>query len=120
MNGTTITELYPEAVSIAKGWFINKLSELPDVSEEFIESFKNNVENVIINMIDNSPHSLFEMFDSYSIHISIIVRQLAGKIRFNYRILPRDKKNASKTSNDRMTIERYAVEDAFEMLNERL
>lgn len=125
MKGKELVEAYPKAASLAKDWLINNIKliqkERDDVPDEFVTSMIGIVDDTLIRYIDNNPHSLFEMFDDSSIHISIIVRSLKDeKVSFNYRIIPRDKKDASRSSDDRKTIERYAVEDAFELLNNML
>lgn len=125
MKGKELVEAYPKAASLAKDWLINNIrsiqKERDDVPDVFVDSMIGIIDDTLIRYIDNTPHSLFEMFDDSSIHISIIVRGTkSNRVTFNYRIIPRDKKDVSKSSDDRKTIERYAIEDAFETLNNML
>lgn len=124
MKGQELIEAYPKAVGVIKDCIINKMrkdfSELGIDDKMFLVDTINRIDNLLINMIESSPHSLFEIFDDNGIYISIIVRNNKSGILFNYRIVPRDKKNSSRSSNDRKTIEYYAIEDAFETLNNML
>lgn len=124
MKGQDLMEQYPKATIVVKGFIIDKikkglkLTSGSDIDDIFLDGMIEHADSLLINMIENSPHSLFEVFDSSSIYISIIVRHIKdNEVLFNYRIVPRDKKNSSRSSKDRMTIESYAIEDAFEMLD---
>ena len=124
MKGQELIETYPKATGIVKDCIINKIrkdfSELDIDDKMFLTNTINRVDSLLINMIENSPHSLFETFDDNGIYISIVVRSSKDGVLFNYRIVPRDKTNSSRSSKDRKTIEYYAIEDAFEILNNTL
>lgn len=126
MKGQDLIEQYPKAISVVRSLIISRLKEEvagsdSGITDEFISMIFNQEDKLLINMIDNSPHSLFEIFDINSIYISIIVRRTKdNNVLFNYKIIPRDKKNSSCSSKDRRIIESYAIEDAFEMLENSL
>ena len=126
MQGQELIEAYLKATGVIKDCLISKIKKEFSLSNNEIESqfiddiVINQIDGMLINMIENSPHSLFEMFDDNGIYISIIVRRNKDGVLFNYRIVPRDKNNSSRSSKDRKTIEYYAIEDAFETLNNTL
>lgn len=126
MEGQVLVETYPKAASIIKDSIINNIKKSMRINDDqlgrdFIKDIiDNQIDGLLINMIENSPHSLFDIFDNNNIYISIVVRNNKNGVLFNYRIVPRDKKNSSRSSKDRKTIEYYAIEDAFETLNNQL
>lgn len=126
MEGQVLVETYPKAASIIKDSIINNIKKSMRINDDqlgrdFIKDIiDNQIDGLLINMIENSPHSLFDIFDNNNIYISIVVRNNKNGVLFNYRIVPRDKKNSSRSSKDRKTIEGYAIEDAFETLNNQL
>jgi predicted nucleic acid-binding Zn ribbon protein len=126
MEGQVLVETYPKAASIIKDSIINNIKKSMRINDDqlgrdFIKDIiDNQIDGLLIDMIENSPHSLFDIFDNNNIYIYIVVRNNKNGVLFNYRIVPRDKKNSSRSSKDRKTIEYYAIEDAFETLNNQL
>lgn len=115
---------YPKATEVVREWFINKMKESGDnIPEDFVEQISEKIDGMIESTIENSPHSLFEIFDNYEIYIKIDIagNNIDNNMIFTYTILPKDKDNTVLYSSKiRKEAEGAAVKDAFKLLNEKL
>jgi hypothetical protein len=62
-----------------------------------------------------------DVFDVNGVYIEILLKMDDGNVLFGWRILPRDEDFIDiQWSGDRKEVERYAIADAFKLLNDKL
>lgn len=111
---------YPEAGKVVKDHFLSKMLEgLND--ENLPEDFKEHVRSMgmeddrIVKLVGEAPRSLFDVFDENQIYINIIYHSEQNMFKYDV-----NGEMSSLFYTDRKTAERYAVADAFKLLNEKL
>ena len=126
MKGLELILKYPLAGKIVKEWFFKSMLEsfkdetVPDEFKEFM--LEQGIEDDKIGtLIDVNPRMLFDVFDDNEIYIQIAVNR-DSNLYFQYKINDflignffRDLKYKT-----RKEAELFAIEAAFEMLEERL
>jgi hypothetical protein len=111
----------PKTAIVVKQWFLEKMLEsLKD--ESLPEDFKNYVreqgidDEKIATMIENSPRSLFDVFDDHKVFIQINVYSASSS--FSYLINEGDV--ISGPWNKRKEAELAAIIESFKLLEEKL
>lgn len=121
-----LLETYPIASEAIRVYYLEiLLSTLND--KNLPEDFKAHVREKgvsntdIVNVYKNSPRQLMDVFDDNGVYIEILLKMDDGNVLFGWRILPRDEDFIDiQWSNDRKEVERYAIADAFKLLNDKL
>lgn len=113
-----LLEKHPKTTQVIKQWMVNQMvNSMKDTSvpEEFKEFMrKETIEDKnLIPIIDSNPRLLFDVFDENELYISIIKE--ANTTKFHYNI-----NEASFGYAIRKLAERAAIEEAFEILEEKL
>ena len=116
MKAIELLEKYPEAAKVVNEFYRSKMMtsmETDDVPEEFKEMLKEQSfdNEYIATFIDSSPRMLFDVFDDHEVYIQINVPN------FSYSIDAGDV--ISGTWETRKEAEAAAIEQAFEILNEK-
>lgn len=102
-----------------KQWFLDRLleslndSSVPDDFKEFVKAQDMKNEN-ISKMIDASPRALFDVFDEHKVYIETTIDELNG---FWWRI---GELKSTVGYEHRINAEKAAIEQAFQMLNDKL
>lgn len=122
MTGAELLETYPKAAKVIGEFYNNKLIDSMNdsaegVSEEFKEMLKQQSfdNEYVASFIDSNPRFLFDVFDINEIYIQITVDLENKCFRYSF--------DGLIESNDYLTrkeAEAAAVEQAFEILNEKL
>jgi hypothetical protein len=122
MKAIELLEKYPEAAKVINEFYNNKLIDSMNdssevVSEEFKEMLKQQSfdNEYVASFIDSNPRFLFDVFDVNEIYIQITVDLENKCFRYSF--------DGLIESNDYLTrkeAEAAAVEQAFEILNEKL
>jgi hypothetical protein len=121
-----LLEAYPIASEAIRVYYLEiLLSTLND--KNLPEDFKAHVREKgvsnadIVNVYKNSPRQLMDVFDVNGVYIEILLKMDDGNVLFGWRILPRDEDFIDiQWSGDRKEVERYAIADAFKLLNDKL
>jgi hypothetical protein len=110
---------HPKTAIVIKQWFLEKMLEsLKD--ESLPEDFKNYVreqgidDEKIATMVENSPRSLFDVFDDHKVFIQINVYSTS----FSYLINEGDV--ISGPWHNRKEAEMAAIIESFKLLEEKL
>jgi len=124
MTGTELLEAYPKAAVAIKefyyGKMIESLSEDSDIPQDFKEMVKSQQfdSEYVATFIDNNPRFLFDIFDENGIYINVtafpnrlFIYSLVGEVA---------EVGSTETSNTRKEAEKLAIEQAFEILNNKL
>jgi hypothetical protein len=113
---------YPKAAEVVKNWFTDKMIEslnTDDVPEDFKEMIRQDVidNEKLDKILGKQPRTLFDVFDEHKIYIEIQLNT-GSSVKFLYLI------NKNQTSfeqyNTRKEAEGFAVETAFEILEQKL
>ena len=122
MTGAELLETYPKVADAIKEFYyrkmIDSLQEDNDIPEEFKDMVKaKQFDNeYFATFIDNNPRFLFDIFDANGIYIQITVDLENNCFRWSFD-------GGRVESNDYMSrkeAEAAAIEQAFEILNEKL
>jgi len=123
MKASELLETYPKATAVIKQWYLEKILESLN-NDSLPEDFKEHVRNEgvdddkIVAVIEAGPRALFDVFDENHIYIQINVLPEDSSATFTHII------NNSFVSlivyNNRKGAERAAIEQAFEILNNKL
>jgi hypothetical protein len=122
MTGAELLETYPKVADAIKEFYyrkmIDSLQEDNDIPEEFKDMVKaKQFDNeYFATFIDNNPRFLFDIFDANGIYIQITVDLENNCFRWSFD-------GGRVESNDytsRKEAEAAAIEQAFEILNEKL
>ena len=120
MNGLELLEKHPLSAKIVRDWFMQKMIQSIKGNEEVPEDFKNfmlelGIENdKIAIMIDGNSRMLFDVFDNNDLFIEIF---MYTDVTFTCKIGNETTTNSWKTRKD---AEAFAIEAAFEMLENKL
>jgi len=124
MTGAELLETYPKAAFAIKefyyGKMIESLSEDSDIPQDFKEMVKSQQfdSEYVATFIDNNPRFLFDIFDENGIYINVtafpnklFIYSLVGEVA---------EVGSTETSSTRKEAEKLAIEQAFEILNNKL
>jgi hypothetical protein len=120
MKSIELLEKYPLSTEVVRQWFFNEMMRSNEVAEDVPEEFKKAmVEEAISNdrlaiFIDAQPRGLFDVFDDNNI---IIVIKYHDNFGFTWAVEEADEQSFYKT---RREAESFAIEAAFEILEQRL
>jgi hypothetical protein len=126
MNAQELLETYGKAAGVVKSYYVEKFIEsmvtenVPENYKEFARS--EGIDNsTIAKMVESMPRALFDVFDSYELHIEILVMYSDKPSIFTYTVVEGDLIHTQPTKyNSRIEAERVAIEEAFKLLDERL
>ena len=124
MTGLELLEAYPKAAVAIKefyyGKMVDSLSEDSDIPQDFKDMVKAQQfdSEYVATFIDNNPRFLFDIFDENNIYINVtafpnrlFIYSLVGEVA---------EVGSTETSNTRKEAEKLAIEQAFEILNNKL
>jgi hypothetical protein len=125
MKGIELLETYPKAAGVIKEFYNNKLiNSMNDSSERVSEEFKEMLKQqsfdneYVATFIDSNPRFLFDVFDDNEIYINVTA---FPNSLFHYSIVGEIAEvGSTETFNTRLEAEKLVVEQAFEILNEKL
>jgi hypothetical protein len=128
MKGIELLETYPKAAKVIGEFYNNKLIDSMNdssegVSDEFKEMLKQQSfdNEYVATFIDNNPRFLFDIFDSNSVYIEILVDLTKDDALFSYVIDGDMMSNVEGILyNSRIEAEKVAIEKAFQLLNDKL
>lgn len=123
-----LLETYPIAAEVVRDYYLDMLLSSLNTKEKLPDDFKQYIREKgvknqdIINVYKNSPRQLMDVFDENGVYIEILLKmEEDGGVLFGWRILPRDEDFVDiQWCNDRREVERYAIVDAFKLLNDKL
>ena len=126
MNAQELLETYGKAATVVKAYYVEKFIEsmvtenVPENYKEFARS--EGIDNdTIAKMVESMPRALFDVFDSYELHIEILVMYSDKPSIFTYTVVEGDLIHTQPTKyNSRIEAERVAIEEAFKLLDEQL
>ncbi len=126
MNAQELLETYGKAATIVKAYYVEKFIEsmvtenVPENYKEFARS-EGIDKGTIAKMVESMPRALFDVFDSYELHIEILVMYSDKPSIFTYTVVEGDLIHTQPTKyNSRIEAERVAIEEAFKLLDEQL
>ena len=120
MKATELLEIYPLSTEVVREWFMQKMIESVRGDDEVPEDFKNFMleqgidNNRMATIIDSNPRMLFDVFDNNDLFIEIF---MYTEVTFTCKIGNETTTNSWKTRKD---AEAFAIEAAFEMLENKL
>ena len=120
MKATELLEKYPLSTEVVREWFMQKMIESVRGDDEVPEDFKNFMleqgidNNRMATIIDSNPRMLFDVFDNNDLFIEIF---MYTDVTFTCKIGNEATTNSWKTRKD---AEAFAIEAAFEMLENKL
>lgn len=119
MKGIDLLNKYTASAEIIREWFLEKMIEslqTTDVPDDFKNMMKQTgIDNEkLAIMIDSNPRMLFDVFDKNDV---IIIIKYHDNFGFTWAVEEADDQSFYKT---RKEAELFAVEVAFEILEERL
>ena len=119
MSGLELLEKHPYATEVIRTWFLEKMIEslndqsVPDEFKDFMRG--QGIDNERLStMIDANPRMLFDVFDENDLFIEIF---MYPDVTFTCKIGNEATTNSWKT---RKEAEMFAIEAAFEMLENQL
>ena len=124
MKASELLENYPKAAVVIKQWYLEKMLESLN-TDSLPEDFKEHVrkegvdDDKIATIIDAGPRALFDVFDENEIYIFIHYMDVKDNVEFFYSFRNIDT-NPVKLFETRKEAERAAMEQAFEILNDKL
>jgi hypothetical protein len=122
MSSQELLENYGKAANVVKDFYLAKFIESMEDSENLPENFKDfakeqGIDNdTVSKMIDAMPRALFDAFDAHKVYIQITVDLENNCFRWSFD-------GGHVESNDytsRKEAETAAIEQAFEILNNKL
>jgi len=127
MTAKEILENYPKAANEASRYFYEKLVNSlvdADVSEEYKEFIKSQEigNEFMTNVIDTNPRAFFDVFDSHDMFIQTPIKWEGDDATFGWTIERAgiDTIGSSNNYPYRDIAERFAIEKAFDYLNNQL
>jgi hypothetical protein len=126
MKAIDLLETYPRAAEVINEFYRTKMIEsmdTTDVPDDFKEMLKQQEfdNEYVAKFIDANPRILFDVFDSNSVYIEILVGYSKNEAEFTYGVIDDNEMNTESTMyNSRIEAERVAIEKAFQLLNDRL
>jgi len=126
MTGLELLEKYDKTAIVIKQFYLNAMLEsLKD--EELPENFKEYARQTTIDndkigkLIDVQPRGLFDVFDNNKVYIEMLVDYKKLDATFAYTVIDDDTMYSNPSYyNNRKEAEKKAVEQAFEILNNKL
>jgi len=126
MTGLELLESYDKAAIVIKQHYLNSMLEsLKD--DDLPENFKEYARQTTIDndkigkLIDIQPRGLFDVFDNNKVYIEILVDYKKLDATFPYTVIDNDTMYSNPSYyNNRKEAEKKAVEQAFEILNNKL
>ena len=122
MEGLELLEKYPLAAKVVKDWFMEQMLEsfkdetVPEGFKQYM--LEQGVENdKVAKMIDANPRMLLDVFDENDISINII-RTNNSTEEWDWALVPGPQENS--VCKSRKEAELFAIEAAFEILEEQL
>ena len=124
MEAKELLEQHPKTTSLLREWWMRKVKEALDtsgISDEYKKMVEENwvpVDDVQIERsIDGNPHTLFEFFDENGIYVTqdVFIKDEAW-----YTCYIGNEKYPCNEFITRRKAERDIINDAFEMLEEKL
>ena len=124
MTGLELLEKYPRAASVIKNWLLWKMVDALQnelIDEEFKQYMRDQgIENdKIAPMIDANPRMLFDVFDEHEVFIFIQYMDVKDSVEFFHTFRNIDT-NPVKLFKTRKEAELFAIEAAFEILENKL
>lgn len=129
MKGLELLQKYPLTAKLIRDWFLQSMLEGlkdPEIAEEFKEyMIEQGIDNEKVGtLIDINPRMLFDVFDENDIIIYFMIFSSPEGVRFSAAIHTGNdevKPNPiGKQCNTRKEAELFAVEAAFEILENKL
>ena len=126
MKAIELLETYPRAAETINEFYRSKMIEslsTEDIPDEFKELVKQQEfdNEYIAKFIDGNPRILFDVFDSNSVYIEILVDLTKDDALFSYVIDGDMMGNVEGVLyNSRIEAEKVAIEKAFQLLNDKL
>jgi len=122
MEAKELLEQHPKTTSLLREWWMRKVKEALDtsgISDEYREMVEATpVDDVQIERtIDGNPHTLFEFFDENGIYIEQSIFRGDG---ITYSCFIGEDTYPCNEFDIRRKAERDIINDAFEMLEEKL
>lgn len=120
MNSAKLLKQYPLSSNVIKEWFLNKLLESIKKDESVPQEFKEYMlaegvdDDKLSIFIDNNPRGLFDLFDENNI---VIETFLYPNNEFTIKI---GKQATTNSWKKRIEAEEFAIETAFELLENQL
>ncbi len=115
-----LLEKYPKAAKVVKDYYLElfmKGLEGKDFDEDYLEHVRNQEPQlgILKEMLENSPRSLFDVFDKYGLPCSIIVsRGNLGEGGFEFSTI------GGTPQKTRIDAEKEAISKVFELLETKL
>lgn len=125
MTGAELLEAYPKAAVAIKEFYYGKMIESLQEENDIPQEFKDLVKaqqfdsEYVATFIDTNPRFLFDIFDNNDINIVIHVYTEEPPTQFAFSI-PQGNVDHDELYNTRKEAEAAAIEQAFEILNEKL
>jgi hypothetical protein len=123
MKTNELLEKHPLTTEVIRKWFFNQMIKSIEIAEDVPEEFKQAMmQEAVTNerlatLIDVQPRTLFDVFDENDICINI--ERSANKIvEWSWEISPGHTENS--VCKSRKEAELFAIEAAFEILEEQL
>jgi hypothetical protein len=129
MTGEELLETYPKVADAIKEFYYRKMIDSLQEDNNIPEEFKDMVKakqfdnEYFATFIDNNPRFLFDLMDTNEIIIHTPSVWIEGVVEFGYTVERKnnvDSVGSFETYPYRSIAEKYAVEKAFEILNEQL
>jgi len=126
MKAIELLETYPRAAEVINEFYRSKMIEsmdTTDVPDDFKEMLKQQEfdNEYVAKFIDANPRILFDVFDSNSVYIEILVDLTKDDALFSYVIDGDMMGNVEGILyNSRIEAEKVAIEKAFQLLNDKL
>ena len=126
MIAIELLETYPRAAEVINEFYRSKMIEsmdTADVPDDFKEMLKQQEfdNEYVAKFIDANPRILFDVFDSNSVYIEILVDLTKDDALFSYVIDGNMMDNVEGILyNSRIEAEKVAIEKAFQLLNDKL
>lgn len=128
MKGIELLEKYPQAAEVIIQYYADEFLravEASDAPEEFkqFSRLQRIDDQYIADLIDNNPRGAFDVFDAHKIYIDICSVFAERPVYFIFEIMHNE--DGTRRVNDveyatRKEAETAAVEEAFEILNDKL
>lgn len=128
MKAIELLEKYPKVADTIGEFYHSKLISSMHSDDTIPEEFKELVKSqefdneYIAKFIDENPRFLFDVFDMNDIYIQTPITWLEREAQFGYTIQRPEETEfiSSDTYNYRDIAEKFAVEKAFEYLNDQI
>ena len=126
MKAVELLETYTKAAEVINEFYHTKMIEsmdTSDVSQEYKDLLKEQEfdNEYVATFVDANPRMLFDVFDSNSVYIEILVDLTKDDALFSYIIDGDVMGNVEAVLyNSRIEAEKVAIEKAFQLLNDKL